>query len=269
MAEARRPLARDIGGTGAVMRDDLAEKFLYYPDPIPEGMPPPHWASGSLEVWITTSDGVRIHGLWWPEPEGRPVILFFHGNAQEVYSWSLVHRDLAELECRTLLVDYRGYGKSAGKPSERGLYADGLASLEWLHEEGVADRDVVMFGKSLGGAVACEVARGRDIRGLVLESTFTSLLSVARNLFPFAPGYRPAADVYASLEKMREIQCPVLVIHGDIDSLIPVSEGLELYDAANEPKELYIVEGAGHNDVSMLAGDEYGRRIRRWLDVIS
>lgn len=248
------------------MTDDLERRFLYYPDRIPESAPPPRWVEGAREVWMTASDGVRLHGLWWPEPEGRPVVLFFHGNAQEVYSWSPVRDDLAKLACRLLLIDYHGYGKSGGRPSEKGLYADGRAALDWLKGEGVAEGETVIFGKSLGGAVACEVARGRGPAGLVLESTFTSLAAVARNLFPFAPSYAPHATTYDSINKLPEITCPVLVIHGDIDMLIPVEEGEALFEAAGEPKELFVVTGAGHNDVSMVAGDAYGRRMRGWLD---
>lgn len=244
-----------------------AQRFLYYPDRIPPEMPPPRWASGAREIWLDSS-GVRIHGLWWPEPEGRPAVLFLHGNAQEVYSWSPVRDDLCALECPMLLIDYRGYGKSRGEPGEQGLYSDGRAALEWLEGEGFGQDDIVVFGKSLGGAVTCEIARGRQLKGLVLESTFTSLASVARNLFPFAPRYVPAAAVYNSIDKLREIECPIMVIHGDIDALIPVSEGLALYEAAGEPKELFLVEGAGHNDVSMVAGRRYGLRLRGWLDGI-
>ncbi len=217
-------------------------------------------------MWLECADGVRIHGLWWKEPEGAPVILFLHGNAQEVYSWSLVHRELEPLGCRMLLIDYHGYGKSGGKPHERGLYLDGEAALGWLKNEGVPEEEIIVFGKSLGGAVACEVARGRPLRALVLESTFTSLASVARRLFPFLPRGVPLGESYASLEKMGDVRCPVLVIHGDRDELIPVEEGLELFRAAPEPKELYLVLGAGHNDVSLVAGEEYARRIGTFLE---
>ena len=248
------------------MADEIAERFLYYPDPIPPDMPPPPWASGATEVWLDTADGIRIHGLWWPGPSDRPAVLFLHGNAQEVYSWSLMHRELALLECAMLLIDYRGYGKSGGVPREEGLYLDGRAALDWLAGERFATGDIIVFGKSLGGAVACDICRGLGPKALILESTFTSLASVARHLFPFIRGYAPEVDAYNSLEKLKEIDCPVMVIHGEVDALIPVEEGLALFEASGEPKELFLVEGAGHNDVSIAAGPEYGRRIRAWLD---
>jgi fermentation-respiration switch protein FrsA (DUF1100 family) len=255
------------GDQGGGLPRELFEEFLYYPEKIPREVPPPLWTpSGATEVWIDDEDGVRIHGLWWDEPAGRPAILFLHGNAQEVFSWSLVREDMDAAACRMLLIDYRGYGKSDGEPGEEGLYMDGRAALGWLEANGVAASETVVFGKSLGGAVACEIARGKPLLGLVLESTFTSLASVAKNLFPFAPGYVPDTIVYDSASKMERIECPVLVIHGDVDALIPFEEGQRLFVAANEPKELFVVSGAGHNDVSIVAGDAYGRRIRDWLD---
>lgn len=242
------------------------ERFLYFPERIPGDTPPPYWARGAREIWVTTDDGVKVHGLWWDEPAGAPVVLFFHGNAQDVFQWSPVHDELAPLECRMLLMDYPGYGKSEGRPFEEALYADGRAALQWLRDSGVDDKEIVVFGKSLGGAVACGVCPGLPLRGLVLESAFTSLLSVSSNLFPFTPGELPGEDVYHSAARIRDIHCPVLVVHGDADTLIPVSEGLALFDTANEPKELYIVHGAGHNDVHLVGGDAYATRIKEWLD---
>lgn len=244
----------------------LTRKFLYYPDRLPVDLPPPRWALGAEEVWMDCPDGVRIHGLWWNEPAGAPVILFLHGNAQEVYSWSLVREDLAPLRTRMLLIDYHGYGKSGGSPSERALYLDGETALAWLRERGVAEEDVIVFGKSLGGAVACHLARGRRFRALILESTFTSLKAVARKLFPLLPESAPLGEEYRSVEKIGTTMSPVLVIHGDADELIPVEEGIRLYEAAPHPKELYLVRGAGHNDVSIVAGGEYSSRISRFLE---
>ena len=243
------------------------ERFLYYPDRIPPDMPPPPWTpAGAGEVWMESADGTSIHGLWWDGPANSPAVLFLHGNAQEVYSWSLVREDLAATGARLLIIDYRGYGKSGGEPSEEGLYMDGRAALEWLEGNGVPGRLTFVFGKSLGGGVACEIARGRELAGLVLESTFTSLSSVARNLFPFARGIMGPDDAYESIKKLPEISCGVLVVHGEEDALIPFAEGLELYRAVRGPREMYAVEGAGHNDVAVVAGAAYGRRIAGWIE---
>lgn len=245
--------------------NDMMRRLLYYPDRLPPDLPPPAWAGRCEEVRLECEDGLSIHGLWWPEPAGAPVILFFHGNAQEVYSWSPVQMEFEPLGCRLLLVDYHGYGKSDGEPGEQALYVDGRASLAWLAERGVGDGDIIVFGKSLGGAVACEIAQDRRFRALILESTFTTLASVASRLFPLIPGGLELSESYESIEKIVRVACPILVIHGGRDELIPAREGLRLFEAAPSPKELYLVDGAGHNDVSYIAGGEYARRIRSFL----
>ncbi len=244
----------------------ITRKFLYYPDRLPKDLPPPKWARGAEEVWMECQDGVCIHGLWWGEPDGAPVILFLHGNAQEVYSWSLVREEMEPLGTRMLLIDYHGYGKSAGTPSEEALYLDGEAALKWLERRGVKKDEIILFGKSLGGAVACYLADGRRFRAVVLESTFTSLASVARKLFPFLPAGTPLGEEYPSIERIGRTRSPVLVIHGDADELIPLEEGIRLYEAAPYPKELFVVKGAGHNDVSLVAGEGYVGRIAQFLE---
>ncbi len=244
---------------------ELLRRFLYYPTPTPEMLPPPVWAAGSREVWMRASDGTRLHALWWPQPADGPVILFFHGNAQNNFAWALVQEDLRPLGCRLLLPDYRGYGKSEGRPSEQGLYLDGKAALDWLSGEGVAESQIVLFGKSLGGGVACHLVPERPFMGIVLESTFTSLAGVARHLFPFVPAGTVLPEVYPSAQNLVRKTCPLLVVHGTLDALIPAAEGKALYRLAPDPKELYLVEGAGHNDVSLVAGSDYARHIGAWL----
>lgn len=241
-------------------------RFLYYPERLPENLPLPRHAAGAEEAWITTVDGETIHGLFWAPPPGRPTILFFHGNAGHAYGWALVHEDLRALDAGLLLVDYRGYGKSSGRPSERGLALDAEAALAWLDARGIGVRTVVPFGKSLGGGVAVELARGRPFLGLVLESTFTSIAAVSRHLFPVFPVGDLFPDRFESLAKLADVRSPVLVIHGRDDGLIPVSEGQALFDGLAGSRELWIVAGADHNDVSWVAGAAYGARLRSWLD---
>ena len=220
---------------------------------------------------MRASDGNEIHGLYWPPPAGagaaRPTVLFLHGNAQTVFEWAMVRADLQALEAGMLLIDYPGYGKSQGRPAEASLYAAGHAALDWLQaERDTAIGDIVVFGKSLGGGVATELCVERAVRGLILESTFCSVPEVARRLIPFMPGSLVfKSERYASSERMARITAPVLVIHGDGDSLIPVDQGRALHERANEPKSLYIVAGAGHNDVAPTAGAAYGRTIAEWL----
>jgi fermentation-respiration switch protein FrsA (DUF1100 family) len=253
------------------MLETLVRKFLYYPTRIAPDEPLPPYLAGANEVWIDAPSGGRIHGLYWPAPTGRPTILFFHGNAQTVFEWALIWEELAPLDCGLLLIDYPGYGKSSGSPSEAALYEAGHASRQWLVEAQRVPLDrVVIFGKSLGGGVSTEVAQGRDVLGVVLESTFTSIPAVMSNLLPLLPrGALLKSEVYPSGDKLPAIHAPVLIVHGTHDELIPVAEAHALYARANEPKQLFLVDGAGHNDVAWRAGENYGRTIRAWLDKIT
>lgn len=252
----------------------MLRRFLYYPEPLPREAPVPLQAHArdAEEVFLPTADGELVHALWWPPPEApdgtrRPTLLYLHGNAGHVFDWSLVRVDLKGCDCGLLLLDYRGYGKSSGKPTEEGLYHDGRACLAFLAERGVAPGDTVILGKSLGGGVATELARGReDLRGLILESTFTSIQAVARKLFPFLPIGAILPDRYESAKKLEEARCPVFVIHGERDGLIPPSEGRALYAAARYPKRLWMVPAADHNDVAWVSGSDYAARIRAFLD---
>jgi fermentation-respiration switch protein FrsA (DUF1100 family) len=167
-----------------------------------------------------------------------------------------------------LLADYRGYGRSEGRPSERGVYADARAALAHLTDErGVPEDRVVVFGRSLGGGVAVELARGRDLAGLILESTFTSITDVARAAFG------PLAGVlgrrFDSASKVAELRCPLLFFHGDRDTIVPYALGQRLFEQAPEPKAFETLRGAGHNDTVEVGGRPYFERIRRFLDDVT
>jgi uncharacterized protein len=249
------------------MLETLVRQFLYHPVVNDEHATPPRWAGDCEEVWMDADDGNRIHGLYWPAADSRPTILFLHGNAQSVFEWSLVREDLAQLDAGLLLIDYPGYGKSSGHPREGSLYRAGDAALELLHERGVAETSIIVFGKSLGGGVASQISTDRNFAGVVLESTFRSIPSVAKQLLPMVPIDSLMRDErYDTINRITEIEAPLLIIHGTRDELIPVIEGEAIYAKATEPKELYLVEGAGHNDVSHVAGKAYGARIRKWMD---
>ena len=251
------------------MLEVLVRSMLYYPVTIRRDTPPPSYVVGAQEVWIESRDGNQIHALHWPASTGRPTLLFFHGNAQSVFEWALIREELAPLDCGLLLMDYPGYGKSTGKPSEKALYAGGQACYDWLVNHDVPAASIVVFGKSLGGGVSAKLVSENPVKGMILESTFTSVPAVAKKLFPVLPiGAMFRSEIYDTASRMGNINVPVLVIHGRQDEMIPVSQGQALFEAANEPRELYLVEGAGHSDVSLSAGSAYGRTLRDWLDKI-
>ena len=250
------------------MLESLVRQFLYYPTVLDPNAKLPYYAKGAKEVWFDADDGNRIHALYWIAQKGRPSILFFHGNAQSVFEWALIREELNALDCGLLLVDYPGYGKSTGTPSEAGLYSAGEAACQWLIQNQKITLDkIVIFGKSLGGGVASKVALGKDILGVIFESTFRSVPSVARKLLPILPkNMLLKSELYETENRIRSIEVPVLIIHGTQDELIPVEEAKALYELANDPKILECIEGAGHNDVSFIAGAGYGNMIRQWLD---
>jgi hypothetical protein len=240
--------------------------LIFFPTRYPDGF----WdvsavASGTgcvvEDCFFETNDGIRLHG--WLSRRGSggeddPVILFFHGNAG-----NLSHRAdfLLELTTRLpaqiLLVGYRGYGRSEGRPSEAGLYADARAAWHFLTtERGVTADRIVVFGKSLGGAVAVDLAMEVSPAGLIVESTFTSVPAMAGKHYPFVPKFLISTRM-DSAAKIPQITCPKLFVHSKADRVVPYALGRELFEAAPEPKTFYEVVGAGHNETSLVGGRAY------------
>jgi len=199
---------------------------------------------------FTAEDGTQLHG-WYvrhQEPKGHALLL--HGNAGNV---TLLAETLRVLNRRhnlaVLAIDYRGYGKSEGTPSEAGLYQDARAARRWLAQtEQIAEADVILMGFSLGGAVAIELAASDGARGLVLSSTFTSLPEVAQHHWPLLPMSLVVSTKMNSLEKIKQYQGPLLLSHGDADEVVPHAHGAALYAAAPGPKRFITVAGGKHND---------------------
>ncbi|MDX1649885.1 MAG: alpha/beta hydrolase, partial [Myxococcota bacterium] len=194
---------------------------------------------------------------WYLPAMARPTglaLLFLHGNAGNASHRLPEAAALAAQGFDVLLPDYRGYGLSEGRPDEAGVHADARAALAWLQEEaGRPASRIVVFGRSLGGAVAVELARGRPLAALVLESTFTSVADVARSMLGFGLGplLRGRFDAASGI---GEVRCPVLVMHGDRDEIIPFELGRRLFERAPEPKRFRTIPGAGHNDTVQVGG---------------
>jgi hypothetical protein len=219
--------------------------------------------AGAEEVWFLTSDGVKLHG-WFFRSTSRPAaatILYFHGNGGNLSYYDWVGAELSGRGFDVLLFDYRGYGRSEGASAdERGLYADADAAYDFLTKaRGVDARSVVLYGQSLGTAAAADVAARRECGALVLESGLSSAADMAGEIMPWLPGFvrRLTKNKLDTAGKLARVGCPVLVAHGDRDEVIPVAQGRRLFDAARDPKRLLIVEGAGHNDLSIVGGDSY------------
>jgi hypothetical protein len=228
------------------------------------------------DVWLTTEDGVRVHG-WYATPvraEGerqtpvkpKAVVLYLHGNGGNVTSYYPIIRVLVELEVEVLALDYRGYGRSDGSPSERGLYLDARAAYRHLvGERGIAPGRIVLHGHSLGGAVAIDLAREVECAGLISESTFTSAPAMARRMMPVLPLWLFLRSGYKSVAKVPDIRAPKLFLHSPKDEAIPFSMGQELFEAAAEPKEFWELPDSLHNEAFLTAQPDYSRRLGEFI----
>ena len=244
----------------------LDQLFIYQPSAWTER----NWREVSglplNDVWIPVEHGVRLFAWYVHAGPNQPVLLWCHGNAGNIS-----HRldNLLELYRRglsVLLFDYRGYGKSSGEPSESGFYADALASYDHLiMRQGVRSEQLVVFGRSLGAAVASEVATQRGAAGLILEGAFPSMQSMADHHYFGLPA-RWFVDAEFNLSrKLSSIRIPIFSIHGERDTIVPMKLGKEVYEAARHPKAWYSVPGAGHNDVPFVGGQVYFQRMMTFI----
>jgi len=217
------------------------------------------------EVSLLTEDGVNLHGWFIPTPEARAVLLYFHGNAGNV-SHRLERIALFQrLGLSVLIIDYRGYGRSAGRPSEAGTYHDAMAAWRYLTaERGVAPEKIVLFGRSLGAAVAAWLATQTAPGALILESGFTSVPDLGAEVYPWLPVRWLARFDYPTKAYVAKIHRPVLIVHSRDDDLVPFRHGQELHAAANPPKQFLEIRG-GHNDAYFLTGADYARGVDRFL----
>ncbi len=208
------------------------------------------------ELSITAADGVSLHG-WWIEGPGDRVLIWYHGNAGNIGDRLHNARWFVDrLGVDVVLVDYRGYGRSRGTPDEEGVYLDGLAIYDAVAARSVRAEDIVLFGRSLGGAVAIETALRRPAGALVLESVFRSVRALAREHYWFVPTavIRTRMD---NEEKIARVEVPTLVLHGDRDGIVPPAHGRRLFELAAGPTRLHVIEGAGHNDTYLVGGEPY------------
>jgi fermentation-respiration switch protein FrsA (DUF1100 family) len=243
----------------------LMNSLLYFPSRAIEQTPGDAGLSFK-DVEIPTEDGERLHGWWVPGRERAGVhVLLFHGNAGNLSHRVLHAQLLAEVGLDVLLFDYRGYGRSTGRPDERGTYLDARAArAALLRQAGTEPTRIVYLGESLGGAVGLELALAAPPHGLVLQSAFTSVRDMARLHYPFVPAAL-IPDAYPSLRRIRELKAPLLVLHGDRDDIVPLAHGRALFDAAPGPKRLHVFPGLGHNDLVPLGAKGYAEAIAEWL----
>jgi hypothetical protein len=242
------------------------ERLVFYPQIGREDATTPQaygLAYESLE--LATEDGERLHAWWVPAAEPRGAVLLFHGNAGNMAARLDYLKMFHRLRYSTLIIDYRGYGRSSGTPSEEGTYRDAEAAWTWLTgARGVKPGDVVLFGESLGGAVASWLAVRHPPRALVLASTFTSITDLGAEVYPFLPVRLISRIRYDSRANLRSIRAPVLIMHSREDDLIPFSHGQKLFEAANEPKQFLELAGE-HNFGFVFMREEWVQALAGFL----
>lgn len=229
--------------------------FIFFPSRAVD-VTPGNYSMQYEDHFFQTEDGLNLHGWWIEHPEASASVILSHGNAGNISHRISLVQMMNGLKVNFFLYDYRGYGKSEGRPDEKGLYLDGMAAYQFVREtKGITPGEIILFGRSIGGAVAAENAVKTEIGGLVIESAFSDVRSLMRQLFPIVPTFLAKYDFPVS-EYLKEITVPVMIMHSHQDDIIPYNHGLKNYEAANSPKWFIELQG-GHNDNFMVSETIY------------
>jgi fermentation-respiration switch protein FrsA (DUF1100 family) len=242
----------------------MQPKFLY--GPVREVAYTPSELELDFEdITFKSSDGLRLSGWYIPVEGSELAVLFCHGNggniAHRLDSINIFHN----LGLNCFIFDYRGYGSSEGKPNEQGTYLDAGAAYQWLREEKkISPDNIIIFGRSLGGSIAAQLAGKVKARALVIEGAFTSFADIGQKFYPYMPVRWFARFNYRTIDYIKKVNCPVMLIYSRNDDIVPFEFGPELYEAANEPKELVEIFGS-HNDAFLVSGEIYQKAWAKWL----
>ena len=242
----------------------IEKGFIYYPERLILGKPS-DLGMEYEDVYFPTEDGLKLNG-WFTRGERDITWLWFPGNAGNISyrldNLGILHQKLG---VNAFIFDYRGYGNSQGRVSEKGTYLDAQAALSYLRSRrDINPAHIVLFGRSLGSAIAVDLASKQKCLGLILESPFTNVKDMVRRVIPFLPG-GIIRTKYDSISKIKRVTVPLLILHGNHDEVVPLELGKRLYEAANEPKEFYIIDGAGHNDTYLVGGEEYFAKLDEFI----
>lgn len=211
------------------------------------------------EIFIDTPDKEKLHGYFLPaSKKTKNTMLYLHGNADNVTSW---YKSCFEIQkhvpVNALVIDYRGYGKSTGKPTRRGVIIDAQSMYQYLIHRGLTNSDISIYGMSIGGAIGLELAIREKVKSIVIQSSIMSIKEAAKDIYPALPQFMIKNDLFNSTENIKKINVPVFISHGENDETVSVRHSYKLYELANKPKTLLILKGAGHNDLGVFFNEEY------------
>ncbi len=215
-------------------------------------------------IKLTGSNQVKISAIYLPNPKAKYTILYAHGNAEDLGNIEYILNQLNQLDFNVFAYDYQGYGTSEGKSTEKNAYLDINTAYNYLTETlQIKPENIIVYGRSVGGGSAIDLASRKKVGGLIIESTFTTAFRVVIPIpiFPF--------EKFDNLQKIKRVNCPILVIHGTVDQVIPFKHGQQLFNQANEPKIYFWVENADHNNVVEIAGKSYAKNLKEFEKLIN
>lgn len=216
------------------------------------------------EIFINTPDGETLHGYFFPcKNKTDKAVIYLHGNGLNISANFLSPLQTQNhVPVNILYADYRGYGKSTGSPSIDTIVTDAESMYDFLIKKGFKSENISLYGESLGGALSIRLAQKVKIKSLTLVSSFSSLRDIAKDSYPFLPGFLVKNHLFNSKEFIKQIKCPVLICHGSKDDIVPVKHSKILFESANEPKKLIILEGADHNNIGLFFNEEFYQALR-------
>lgn len=244
----------------------IVTSFLFFPEKSFYALPRDFGLS-EQDVFVTTQDGVRLHGWFFEAPNPKAALLLFHGNAGNISGRLFKAKEWFDRGVSVFLLDYRSYGQSEGKIRKaEDLLEDARSALQWLEQEkGIPPEKIILYGESIGSYPAIQLATKKKFAGLVLEAPFTTLLELARTHYGWVPEFLLKEFRMENEAAIPRAQAPVFVLHGEQDEISPVEMGKRLFDLAPSPKELLFIPGAGHNDLPEVAGAAYVEKPYRFL----
>ena len=199
------------------------------------------------KIKISTSDNIKLLG-WYHEKnlQDYKTLIYFHGNAGSLENRIHKLNHFQDMNINFLIVAWRGFSGNNGKPSEKGLYEDGKSTIDWIKKKGVEEKNLILYGESLGTGVATHLAQNRSFAGVILETPFTSMTDAAKKFYPYIPVDLLLKDKFENYKKIKKINSPLLVMHGEVDQIVPFSMGKKIYEIANEPKYSYFTKYDDH-----------------------